>query len=172
MEIWKDIEGFEGLYQVSNMGNVRSLDRFIVCKNGKIRKYKGKTLQPILAKKNGYYTVSLVQGIRREVHYIHRLVALYFVENLNPKKYNVVNHIDENKLNNIYTNLEWCDTQYNTQYSTYKQCKKIYCIELDKKFDSQVEANLYLNKKRNSTNICECLKGRRKTAYGYHWEFI
>ena len=117
-EVWKDIKGFEGRYQVSNMGRVRGLDRWSKDKHSHF--IKGKILKPTINKKVhsrlGYYHVSLSDGNRNYTHYeVHRLVALHFVPGY--KKGLVVNHINENSLDNRAENLEWCTYQYNLNYS-------------------------------------------------------
>ena len=115
-EIWKDIRGFEGLYQVSNMGRVRSLDRTLPDKNGRMSHKKGMILKDCLNKERGYYRVSLSDGQRNFSHFeVHRLVALHFVEGYKPGL--VVNHINEIKTDNRAENLEWCTYQYNLNYS-------------------------------------------------------
>lgn len=111
-EIWKDVKGFEGLYQVSNLGRVRSLDRR---KNNQF--FCGKILS--LAKdKDGYCLVTLNDGKRKKTGRVHRLVALAFIQN--PDNLPEINHIDENKENNSADNLEWCSTKYNLTYGSRK----------------------------------------------------
>lgn len=117
-EEWKDIRGFEGRYQVSNMGRVRSLDRWTNHKRSQF--IKGKILKPTLNKKEhsryGYYHVSLSDGSRNYSHFeVHRLVALHFVPGYEEGL--VVNHINEYSLDNRAENLEWCTFQYNLNYS-------------------------------------------------------
>lgn len=105
-EIWKDIDGFEGTYQVSNMGRVRSLTR-------RVWNYTkpGRVLKP-MAKENGYLQVYLSDGKIREKHaHIHRLVALAFIPN--PEGLPEVNHKNLNKADNRVENLEWCTSRYN-----------------------------------------------------------
>lgn len=111
-EIWKDVKGFEGLYQVSNLGRVRSLDRR---KNNHF--FRGRILrQP--KDKDGYCLVTLNDGKRSKMGRVHRLVALAFIPN--PENLPEVNHIDENKENNRIDNLEWCTTKYNLTYGSRK----------------------------------------------------
>lgn len=115
LEIWKDIIGYEGLYQISNLGSVKSLERYRAYKNGKPRHMKSKKLIPGRSK-CGYYTVVLYKEGKRKTHTIHRLVAKAFIPN--PNNYPYVNHIDENKTNNHISNLEWCTASYNSRHGT------------------------------------------------------
>lgn len=101
-EQWKDIEGYEGLYQVSTWGNVRNVKR-------------GKMLKPC-KHKLGYLSVMLYKHNKPKRYNIHRLVAIAFLEK--PDEYNLVNHIDEDKTNNRVSNLEWCSPEYNMSYGT------------------------------------------------------
>lgn len=99
MEIWKDVKNYEGIYQISNFGQVRN--------NKKI-------LKPTL--KRGYLQIGLRKNGIRKFFQVHRLVADAFISN--PNKLPQVNHIDENKLNNDVNNLEWCSVSYNNSYGT------------------------------------------------------
>lgn len=110
-EVWKDIKGYAGYYQVSNFGKVRSLDRT----DNLGRKRKGKTLSPILDK-FGYCSVNLLKNSFAQKFKVHRLVANAFLEN--PSNYSEINHKDENKQNNYACNLEWCDRKYNMNYGS------------------------------------------------------
>lgn len=104
-EIYKDIQGYEGKYQISNLGNVYSL-------------ITNKILKQRLTL-DGYYQVDLCKnGVKRHL-YIHRLVAQSFLDN--PKNYKIVNHKDENSMNNIVSNLEWCNSTYNNNYGNCKR---------------------------------------------------
>lgn len=114
-EVWKDIKGYERLYQVSNFGRVRSLDRVLKNRWGNFCK-KGVILTPLLFTK-GYLGVRLYDGYGNGKTYrIHRLVAETFLPN--PNNYPQVNHKDENKTNNRVENLEWCTLEYNINYGT------------------------------------------------------
>ena len=102
-EIWKDIKGYEGLYQVSNLGRVKS-------------ERKNRLLKPRL-QKNGYLRVNLYdKNSKRSTKSVHRLVAKAFISN--PNNLEFVNHKDENKTNNVVSNLEWCTAKYNSNYGT------------------------------------------------------
>ena len=109
MEIWKDIKGYNGIYQVSNFGNVRTTN------------YHGKCKTHLLKERlnyYGYYTVLLFDDSKDKFisKFVHRLVAESFIDN--PKLLPCVNHKDENKTNNYVDNLEWCDIAYNNNYGT------------------------------------------------------
>ena len=106
-EVWKDIEGFEGLYQVSNIGNVKSL----VNNKGVARE---KVLKPTIV--SVYLHVNLYKNKTRKTYNVHRLVAKAFLPN--PQNYPCVNHRDENGENNNVENLEWCSYKYNTNYGS------------------------------------------------------
>lgn len=114
-EIWKEIPNYEGLYQVSNLGNVRSMDRYIVGKDGIPQKRKGVLMQKQVIN-SGYLVVGLRKDGKKKTKLLHRLVASAFIENPNSLKY--VNHKDENKSNNCASNLEWCTPKYNANYGT------------------------------------------------------
>lgn len=122
IEVWRDINGFEGLYQVSNLGRIRSLDREIVYKNGKVHRYKGQTMKPNMTGRGykedeGYYGITLRNsGVRTPVS-VHRVVAETFIPN--PYNKETVNHIDENKTNNRMDNLEWLTDYENNRYGTH-----------------------------------------------------
>lgn len=113
-EIWKDIPGFEGLYQVSNLGRVKRLPL------GKQWPYR-RTHNNIRKQhiKNGYYQVNLSKENKVKWICVHRLVALAFIPN--PNNLPCINHRDENKLNNNIENLEWCSYAYNANYGTVRQ---------------------------------------------------
>lgn len=114
MEEWKDISGYEGYYEVSSLGRVRSKERLIVYQNGKrvIRKSRIKT--PTIVK-GSYPRVGLQKNGKLVMKFVHRLVAEAFIPN--PNNLPIVNHIDEDKTNPAAENLEWCDNSYNTAYS-------------------------------------------------------
>lgn len=176
MEIWKDIEGYNGKYQISNYGNVRSFSKW---KNGENLKFGYVAL--------GYPAVRLVKNGRKEVHQevVHRLVAKYFVEN--PNGYNEVNHIDGNKENNRYDNLEWCSHQHNINHAIAnrlivqpkgryaKNSKPVYQKDLHGNIIKEWESVNQVQRETgySASNIFCCCNKRKhyKTAYGFIWEY-
>lgn len=106
-EVWKEIPGYDGKYFISSFGNVKVIYKWI--------KDNEKILSPMI-NKDGYYQVNLSLHKNVKHHRIHRLVAEAFIDN--PNGYPMVNHKDENKLNNRVDNLEWCDHTYNIRYGT------------------------------------------------------
>lgn len=174
-EVWKDIKKYEGLYQVSNLGRVKSLN---YNRSGKERilKYGINT--------QGYLIVCLCVNKQRKIFAVHRLVAETFIANTNNLPQ--VNHIDENKYNNCVDNLEWCDSKYNNNYGTHIQralltriirnCKtapkKIDQYSLDGKFIKTWNSGTELSKCGfHHGNICNCCKGRSKTSQSYIWKY-
>lgn len=113
MEIWKDIKGYEGMYQISNYGNVRALDYKVKMLHGE-RTKKGHLLKST-SNGNGYLIVGLSCKGKRKNYYIHRLVAETFLDN--PNMCNQVNHKDYNTFNNCLDNLEWVSAKENIIYS-------------------------------------------------------
>lgn len=109
-QYWRDIPNYEGKYQVSNTGRVRSLN---YGRTGKIKVLKQGT------KDNGYKVVVIYKNGKRKKYLVHRLVAQAFIPN--PNNYPIINHKDENKTNNAVWNLEWCTYEYNVNYGNCKQ---------------------------------------------------
>lgn len=115
-EIWKPIVGWEGLYEVSNLGNIRSLDKYVnsgIKNNIKVLR-KGQLLK--IRINQGYLEVTLTHNNKRKYCKVHRLVAQTFIPN--PDNLPQINHKDENPLNNNVENLEWCTAKYNCNYGT------------------------------------------------------
>ena len=124
-EEWRDIPETNNEYQVSNFGQVRSKDHTTVHKDGKVTNHKSRILKQQINHK-GYKQIRINSTAGKRSFVVHRLVAQVFIEN--PKNYPEVNHIDEDKTNNHFTNLEWCTTAYNVEYS---QAKEIVAISPD-----------------------------------------
>lgn len=185
-EIWRDIPGFEGFYQASSTGRIRSIDRTVFVerdRTGKTRKQAsysytvpGKVLVPIITW-DGYKTVGIsVSGVTK-IMKVHRLVAFTFIPN--PLNLPEVNHKDENKLNCSISNLEWCTKSYNANFGTRNirfgknKSKKIVQLKLDgtliAEWDSVKSASESLGIER--TGISACLKGRYKSSGGYIWKY-
>lgn len=179
MEIWKDINGYYGEYQISNLGSVKSL------KKGREKILKLKT------NNKGYKWVTLSLNRIQNHFLIHRLVATHFLENKN--NYKVVNHIDENPANNNLENLEWCTTSENIRKSSkfhlyYKLNKKLCNTRNSKYKDTSNKVQQILEGDivkifKNSIEVERCLgfdksfilsccRGKRKSAYGYQWQFV
>lgn len=115
-ELWKDIAGYEREYQISNLGRVRSLDRVVTYNNGVDVKYNGKILS-VFVKKNGYLQATLKRNSNNKKFYVHRLVALAFIDNDDPIHKIEINHIDEDKKNNNVNNLEWVTSSENKRHN-------------------------------------------------------
>lgn len=161
-EIWKDIPGYEDLYQASNFGRVKSLRRNII-------------MLP-RADKHGYLRVMLsVKGYRKYCQ-IHRLVAWAFIPN--PENKPVVNHIDGDPRNNKVDNLEWCTQSENVLHAIHNlnrlghsfPSKKIRCVETGEVFVSMTRAAKTYNS--NPGNIWRSATSGRYRAGGYHWAFV
>ena len=171
-EIWKPIKGFEGLYEVSNMGRVRSLDReWETAPNHLIHK-KG---QIIIQTKmyRGYLQVHLSKARVSKTFRSHRLVAEAFVPNPYNKPH--VNHKDGNKINNCADNLEWVTPSENQIHSRDVLNRKYYgkpvvCVETGETFENAAEAARQKGMKTYN-HICSCCIGKRERTGGYHWKY-
>ena len=181
-EIWKDLPGFEGIYQVSNLGRVKSLSREVFYKNGVIHPIKEKILTPCIVGK-GYLQIHLRKDGKSFKKYLHRLVAMTFIPN--PDNLPEVNHISEDKTDCSVTNLEWISHLDNIRHGTgiqrgrdariangiyLRNMKKIKCIELNKIFNSISDASRELG--CAVCTIVNHLCDRTKTAAGYHWQYV
>lgn len=155
----KDIAGYEGLYAVTSCGKVWSYKR---------KKFKAQRLR-----KDGYMDINLYKDGKSKSFLTHRLVAQAYLPN--PLGLSDVNHLDENRAHNWVNNLQWCSHKDNTNYGTHNEriakarSKPIYCVELDKTFESATKAAEELN--LHQGNITKCCKGKRKTAGKLHWEY-
>ena len=173
MEEWRSVIGYEGIYEVSNYGRVRSVDREVKQSNGSIGHYKGKILKGEYDKK-GYRRYRLSKNNKTQKKFEHQLVAQAFIPN--PNNYSMINHKDEIKDNNHVSNLEWCDSKYNNNYGTIKQRiseakkKKIICITDGKRFNSVNEAAEFYGIGRRL--ISGVLSGSKKTTYGKTFRYL
>ena len=165
-EEWKPVPGYEGLYEVSNMGRVKSL-----CAG----RWKTTMMRKPVPDKNGYQTVNLKKNGKYVNVKIHRLVAEAFIAN--PNNLPMVNHIDENKANNLHTNLEWCDAKYNNNYGSKpsKFMKRIAMLSKDGKlirvFDSINDAASFCGVSP-STISTAASERRGPFASGYRWQKV
>ena len=165
IEIWKDIEGFEGLYQVSNLGRVKSLGNGLTWKTERILK--------TVRTKDGYLKLVLSKNNVRKYFRVHRLVAQAFIPN--PDNLPEVNHKNEDKTDNRVENLEWCTLDYNIRYGTHfkrsgkARRKPVLCVETGIVYPSVSIAAISV--KGLYGNISSCCNGKRNTAYGYHWQY-
>lgn len=113
-EVWKPVPGYEGLYEASSHGRIRSIERFVYHRRwGRFQKRKSVILKPAVSSR-GYYTVVFGINGTRKAYAVHRIIAETFLPN--PNNLPVVNHKDEDKTNNAVSNLEWCTQKYNINY--------------------------------------------------------
>ena len=175
-EIWKDIEGYEGKYQVSNLGRVRSLDRVVEKRDGTTQFIHGTIIKPH-NKVNGYKVVNLWRQ-KNSIHmYVHRLVAIAFIPN--PGNLQEVNHKDEDKTNNHVDNLEWCSHRYNSMYnnlhnrSKANMRKQVIQLTLDGKMMAEFESEMEASRQTGFavSHISAVCRGQKRVAYGYIWKF-
>ena len=154
----KDVVGYEGLYAVTSCGKVYS--------------YKNKKFLKPKCDGHGYLRVGLYKDGHQKWYMVHRLVAMAYIPNTDNLPQ--INHKDENKENNCLQNLEWCDASYNINYGTRNKkvsnSKKIPILQYDlngnfiREWPSATDVGLEVQ-----SHICDCLKGNRKSAYGFKW---
>lgn len=187
MEIWKAIPSYEGFYEASTLGRIRSIshntkhprnETMPLYREGKIRKPR--------YDKNGYAIINLCKDGKTKTHKVHRLVAQTFIPN--PNNYQQIDHINCKVFDNRVENLRWCTTQMNTQYREEhyepgdRAKYKILCKDTGMEFKSSYDAALWIVKSghsKKSTNfktiartIRACCTGENKTSYGFHWADI
>lgn len=165
VEVWKDVDGYEGRYQVSNYGRVRSTIKRYRYLSYKIDRY-------------GYYAIALSYGGKMKHFTVHRLVAQAFLPKWH-KTDTQVNHKNEIKIDNRVENLEWCNAKYNSNYGTrierVAEHRKKPILqystagEFIKEWDSATDAARFYNKRKS--DIYTCCKGKQQTAYGYKWKY-
>ena len=188
-EIWKDIPEYNGRYQASTLGRIRSVDRTILKSNKSSEFYKGKVLKPFVST-GGYLYVTIAE---KENNFcpkrVHRLIAKTFIPN--PHNLPQINHINENKADNRAENLEWCTASYNMRYGSRREkfvvsnknnsilCREVNQYDLEgnylRSFPSAAEAARFLD----GNNVTACRIGQccrhifkvGNSAYGYLWEF-
>ena len=175
-EEWKPAKNYEGLYEVSNEGRVKRVERRLTCSNGTVYHLKEKVLSSKPNKYSGYVSVNLSKNGIKTTHSVHRLVAEVFVDN--PHNNNVVNHIDENRANNNAENLEWLTHGQNLAHNgaflkgREKIKKKVFQYtrdgELVRIYNYAKEVLEYGFRPNSVTQVC---LGNKKTHYGYYWRY-
>lgn len=175
-EQWKQLKSYEGLYEISDKGNVKRLARCFTCSNGKIYHLKERLLSIKPNKYSGYVNVNLSKDGLKTIHSVHRLVAVNFIEN--PHNLNIVNHIDENRANNIAENLEWVSHGQNLAHNgaflkgREKIKRKVFQYtregELVRTYNYAKEVLEYGFRPGSVTQVC---LGLKKSHYGYIWKY-
>ena len=178
--MWKDIKGYEGLYQINSKGQIKHLpyQRKNILTNG-TSLMKERIIRPF-TENHGYQLARLYKNSKATPYLVHRLVAEAFIPN--PDNLPEVNHKDENKLNNNADNLEWCSHKYNINYgSSIKKrvqtqtnrkdlSKPVICVETETIYPSIKEATRQTG--INNVMIGQCCLGKQKTAGSYHWKYL
>ena len=160
VETFVKIDGFEN-YEVSNLGKVRNMK-------------SGKVLKPQL-NRNGYLMHLLYENNKQKHLYLHRIIAIAFIDN--PEEKPCVNHIDENKLNNDLSNLEWCTVKENNIHGTRtkrvaEKCfKKVIQLDLNDNVLNEFESMTQAEQETGASvsHISSCCNGKRKSAGGFKW---
>lgn len=172
-EVWKDITGYEGLYQVSNLGRIKSFRKW-----NRDAGENERLLNPTISN-NGYMQVTLYRSQNdRHKFLVHRLVAQEFVEN--PNNFGAVNHKDENRLNNKAENLEWCTLSYNNAYGTARirgsvtKGQKVEQLTLEGILLATYESLLIASMITGFTAHCikDCCQGKTRSGSGYIWRYV
>lgn len=182
--MWKVIKGYEGLYEVSDEGEIRSVDH-LISNNGHPVITKG-VMKRARKKGNGYWVVDLWKDGVKKTRHVHRLVAEAFIDN--PENKETVNHIDGNPSNNKSDNLEWATyREQNIHFYQHglksneninkavkamnkAQAKQVLCVETNAVYQSANDASRHFGRNDGSF-ISMCCRGERKTAYGYTWKY-
>lgn len=169
-EIWKPISDYEGLYEVSNLGRVKSLNYRHTGKE--------KILSPVKGV-SGYLRVNLYKGGKCKEYYIHRLVLMTFNPVVDMDRLEI-NHLDEDKTSNVLENLEWCDRSYNINYGTHnarvaeKQYIPVVQLSIEGRYIRSWKGTNDAEREEgfNHGNINSCCRGRLKTHGGYKWQYL
>ena len=183
---WKPIKGYEHLYEVSDLGEIRSLDRRIKTNilHSTSRVIKGKPIK-LNKKRNGYLTADLSKEGKVTTTLVHRLVAEAFIPN--PKNLRFVNHIDSDRTNNRADNLEWVTSSENRKHGiefgnvVFRQTRPVICVDTGQVFEQAKIAAFWLIEQHPertqgkpsvvAANIRTACKGRTPKAYGFTWKY-
>lgn len=160
-----------GLYEISNLGRVKSLPKIINCWNGFSTIAYTMPEKILTQRKRGdYLAIGLTKDGKQSTFSVHRLVAEAFIPN--QKFLPCINHKDENKTNNCVSNLEWCSYAYNNSYGsrTKRTCKPVLCIETGIIYESTVQAGKLTGV--NRVHITNCCNNKKLSAGGYHWKYV
>ncbi len=177
-EIWKNVIGFELNYQISNLGNFKSLDRTKLSSWGSRSRMKSQLIKPVFQKKSGYQIITLRNDILTQQKLLHRVVAIHFIPNINNKP--CINHINGIKTDNRVENLEWCTYKENNNHAirlglTKNKFIPFYGINIINGekiyFDNINDAALFVSGNRGNIHKCLRKKNNRIVAYGYRWEY-
>lgn len=161
--MWKAIAGYENVYEINTLGEVRRIDSGNILKG--------------YVNPDGYRRVGLTVNGHTKVFLMHRLIAIAFIPN--PNNYPCVNHKDENKSNNSLYNLEWCDYRYDLNYGTRNnrasKSKKRPILQYSKTGEFIREWKSVTDLKNETgmdiTHVSSCCRGKRKTANGFRWKY-
>lgn len=172
-EVWADVKGYEGSYQVSNASNVRSVTRTIVYNDGRQYIYPSKIMTQLKTVK-GYYTVNLTLHNKTKRCYVHRLVAEAFIPN--PENKPQVNHKDTNKSNNDISNLEWCTNEENIRHAYNNNLipnrRPVLQYDLEGHFIRRWNSITEVKKELNINHISDVCNGKRNKCGGYVWRYV
>lgn len=177
-EEWKSISGYHGLYEISNLGRVKSLKR-LVKRRGDTTRTVNERIMKIKIANTGYCHISLYLNSSHKTFLVHRLVAIEFIKNEDKENLIHINHIDENKINNKPINLEWCTSKYNNSFGTARargdEFRKVKIEQLDldgcviNEWDSITNAGKSLG--LNAFNISSCCAGTRNYCGKFKWRY-
>lgn len=170
-EKWKDIPGYEGIYQASTFGRIKSLPHLIKANKDGGTRYTKLYIKKLTVGWHGYMYVSLSKNGIQKTCLLHRVVADTFIPN--PDKLPAINHKDGNKKNNHVENLEWCTDSENQIHASmnglFKKTKRVKCLETGKMYRNSCEAERKTGiSSRAIRNVCV---GKGNTAGGYKWEW-
>lgn len=180
-EVWKDIKGFEGCYQISNIGRVKSLERYVTYANGRTHIVYERILR-LQKDRKGYIRACLVDNNKKKYNkQVHRMVAAAFIPN--PNNFPQVNHINEVHGDNNVENLEWCSSEYNLNYGNRNKIASdtrgkdiiqftMKGVPVCRHSGTRNAARALGLNPNCGANIAACAHHIKKSAYGYKWEWV